>query len=53
MNVFYNIGQMFAGLQELVDLFHGVWGALPLPCQLLLSFSFGTVLLIGLIKMVT
>lgn len=53
MNVFYNIVQMFSGLDELMDFFHGVWSALPLPCQLLLSFSFGTALLIGLIKMVT
>lgn len=53
MNVFYNVKQLFEGLQEFVDFFHGVWAALPLPCQLLLAFSFGVVLLLSLLKMAT
>ena len=53
MNVIHNVWQMFLGANELWLFFQGVWVALPLPCQLLLSFSFGTVLLIGLLKMVT
>lgn len=52
MNVIYNVRQMFLGLQEVIDMFHVVWSALPVPCQLLLSFSFGIVLIVGLIKMV-
>jgi len=52
MNLFYNIIQMFQGMDEFIDMFHGVWSALPLPCQLLISFSFGSVLLVGLLKMV-
>lgn len=53
MNVIYNISQMFSGLNDLWFFFQGFWSALPVSCQLLLSFSFGAVMLIGLLKMVT
>ena len=53
MNVIHNVLQLFAGAGELWHFFQGVWSALPIPCQLLLSFSLGSALLIGLLSMVT
>lgn len=52
MNFFSNIVQMFVGAQQLVDFFHAFWSCLPVSCQLLIAFSFGTMLLLGLLKMV-
>lgn len=53
MNIFYNVVQLFQGMQEFTQFFRDFWSCLPLPCQLLMAFSFSVVLFIGLVKMVT
>ena len=52
MNVLYNIKQLSFALFEVWAFFRAFWLFIPLPLRLLLALSFGTVLLIGLLKMV-